>query len=63
MKTTVTSGERNNKTYKISFDEEGNFYELLIYNRRLDQFEQQGGEFNSLAEAEEYLDNTYGRAS
>lgn len=62
MKNTVTSGNRNGKLYKISYisNEYSSYFELSVYDRTQDEFVQQGGNFNSVQEAETFLDVTYG---
>lgn len=62
---TVTSGTRNGKVYKIVYftGEYSSHYELMVYDRTQDQFVKQNGNFNSIQEAEEYLDSHYGKVS
>jgi len=62
MKTIVTSGNQNGKPYRISYisAEYSSHYELEIYDRETDQFVQKGGSFNSLANVQNYLEQTYG---
>jgi hypothetical protein len=59
---TVTSGNRNGKLYKISYisTEYTSYYELSVYDRNSDSFVQQGENFNSIQEAEQYLTDLYG---
>lgn len=62
MKTTVTSGNQNGRLYRITYvaGEYDSHYELEVYNRETDQFLQQGGNFNSVSEAQSYLEQIYG---
>lgn len=61
---TVTSGTRNGKVYKIShvIDGPDSYYELLVYDRDSDQYEVVGSNLETLAEAEAYLTSLYGAA-